>query len=155
MMIEPANVMIALGLLALAAPALRLAGVHGGMISAYPHADLHISLRARPHALTAHDDDMPATAQFSSQPDQSTVANKPVSQIARLEQIVSAAVDTARKAEHLHVSAHAQVDAADYALQGLRDELSSIMASMANTAPARLGVTRPARAQAQLIALAA
>jgi len=119
MMIEPGHLMFVLGLLALSAPALRLAA---------PAA-----MRASSEAQA------PAAVPALVQPE------RPVTHIERLEAIVTAAVDTARKAEDFHVSAHAQVDAADYALQGLRDELAAIMPAIAERAAHRRSPNRPVR----------
>jgi hypothetical protein len=47
--------------------------------------------------------------------------------MARLNQIVSSAVDCAQAVERLHRTAHEQVDSAHYALQNLLNELSAVM----------------------------
>jgi hypothetical protein len=49
------------------------------------------------------------------------------SQVARITEIVTRAVDGARDAGRLHHAAHEQLDAADYALQNLMHELSAVM----------------------------
>lgn len=57
-------------------------------------------------------------------------------QVARIAEIVTRAVDGARDADRLHHAAHEQLDAAHYALQNLMHELSAVM-----SVP-RLNVTR-------------
>jgi hypothetical protein len=49
------------------------------------------------------------------------------SQVARIAEIVTRAVDGARDADRLHHAAHRQLDAADYALQNLLHELAAVM----------------------------
>lgn len=48
-------------------------------------------------------------------------------QVARIAEIVTRAVDGARDADRLHHAAHRQLDAADYALQNLLHELAAVM----------------------------
>jgi hypothetical protein len=48
-------------------------------------------------------------------------------QVARIAEIVTRAVDGARDADRLHHAAHEQLDAAHYALQNLLHELSAVM----------------------------
>ncbi len=48
-------------------------------------------------------------------------------QVARISEIVTRAVDGARDAGRLHEAAHEQLDAAHYALQNLLHELSAVM----------------------------
>ena len=70
-------------------------------------------------------------------------------QIGRLSQIVTSAIVQAANAERLHRAAHEQIDGADYALQNLRNELSSIMPAFAHPQlsprSTSVPVTKPAR----------
>jgi hypothetical protein len=65
-------------------------------------------------------------------------------QMDRLAGIVTAAVATAGEAERLHRAAHEQVDAADYALQNLIDELSAVIPGLAPAASTSRDVRAPA-----------
>jgi hypothetical protein len=67
-----------------------------------------------------------------------------LSQINRLSQIVAASVETAQTAQRLQRNARQQVDAAQYALQGLRSELAAIMPVAAPLARAPNPVERHA-----------
>lgn len=63
------------------------------------------------------------------------------SQVARIAEIVTRAVEGARDADRLHHAAHEQLDAADYALQNLMHELSAVM-----SVP-RVKTARPSKVQ--------
>ena len=62
--------------------------------------------------------------------------------MARLGTIVAASVDTAARAQHLHRTAHEQVDSAHYALQNLLNELSAIMPISAPASSTKPPATR-------------
>ncbi len=111
---DPGHIILALTVLALTAPAL-------GLSPASARAVFPLVLHSA----------SPAAVLLAVEP------TRPAAQIARLDAIVSAAVEMARHAEHLHHSAHEQVDAADYALQGLKNELAAISGRLAGSVPVR------------------
>lgn len=135
MNIDPGHIVLALADLALTAPALGLAPASARVV--WP-------LAGQSHVVE------PALPSF--QP------TRPADQIARLDVIISSAVERARHAERLHCSAHQQVDAADYALQGLKNELASISGRIAGSAvplravPARALTASPRPSQARALA---
>lgn len=108
---DPGHIILALTFLALTAPALRLTSASAR--GAFPFV-------AQP---------IPSAPVFLA-----VEPTRPSVQIARLDSIVSAAVDKARHAERLHQDAYQQVDAADYALQGLKNELAAISGLVAGAA---------------------
>lgn len=114
MTLEPGHFILALTILAFAVPAVRLTPATGRAMF--------------PVAAPA----VPYLAAFEP--------TRPVVQIARLDAIVMASVEMARHAERLHHHAHEQVDAADYALQGLKNELAAISGVFAVTSTPRRAV---------------
>jgi len=71
----------------------------------------------------------------------------PAFHMARLEDIVMAASETARHAERFHYAAHQQIDAANYAIQNLLDELSAVMTVTGHALPHRSSPSRVVRTQ--------
>lgn len=86
----------------------------------------------------------PVAAELPSSSADRTLSTQ--SQIKRLSQIVTAAIDQAGNAQRLHCAAQEQIAGADYALQNLRNELASIMPAVAALAPRMRVEVRPAAA---------